>query len=55
MGGSPRGKDKPASSHKDGEFRDPKIAAKQTPDFKRSDLDALIRKAAQVARGSSSD
>ena len=49
MGGSPRSKDKPRPSYEDGELRDPSIAAMADPNFRESDLLALIKKATQVA------
>jgi hypothetical protein len=53
MGGTPRGKDKPGPSYEEGRLRDPEIAGEQG-DFQKDDLDALLRKAVQVARKPSS-
>lgn len=50
MSGSPRGKDKPRPSYEDGQLRDPEIAECLDPDYKESDLTALLRTAVQVAK-----
>ena len=52
MGGTPRSKDKPGPSYSEGRVRDASIEEKQEKDFRRADLAALIRRAAQADRGS---
>lgn len=47
MSGTPRKPSKPHPSYEDGHLRDPEIAAKQDPDFQRSDLEALVKRAVQ--------
>ena len=46
MGGSPRSVKRPLPSYEDGELRDPEIASELDPYYEKSDLTALIKKAA---------
>lgn len=50
MSGSPRSKATPRPSYEDGKLRDPEIETKMDHERTESDLLALIKKAAQVAK-----
>lgn len=52
MGGTPRSPKKPRPSYETGDLRDAEIAEAMESDYKKSDLAALITKAAQVAKKS---